>query len=175
MQLMNTMNKQHFRSACGILLLMVGWTMQGCKPSTTGELGDPFNKLEGMHGVWELNAFLQTDLQNPLREVRDLSELYIDGEVTPMQVTLNEDGRYEVLLEKGQNYFGDMGQWSLDDDTHPSYIIFESQDVFGTPLDTLVYNLGSVVRPHESVLDVVLERSCGDLPLLSYTFSFTRQ
>ena len=77
--------------------------------------------------------------------------------------------------EKGQNYFGDMGQWSLDDETHPSYIIFESQDVFGTPLDTLVYNLGCVVRPHESVLDVVLERSCGDLPLLSYTFSFTRQ
>ena len=36
-----------------------------------------------MYGVWELNAFLQTDLQNPLREVRDLSELYIDGEVTP--------------------------------------------------------------------------------------------
>lgn len=172
---MNTMNKQHFLSACGILLLMVGWTMQGCKPPATGELGDPFNKLEGMHGVWELNAFLQTDLQNPLREVRDLSELYIDGEVTPMQVTLNEDGRYEVLLEKGQNYFGDMGQWSLDDETHPSYIIFESQDVFGAPLDTLVYNLGSVVRPHESVLDVVLERSCGDLPLLSYTFSFTRQ
>ena len=40
------MNKQHFLSACGILLLMVGWTMQGYKPSTTGELGDPFNKLE---------------------------------------------------------------------------------------------------------------------------------
>jgi hypothetical protein len=175
MQLISIMNRQLSYSLIVLFGAMLTLELQGCKPESSGQLGDPFNKLEGMYGIWELNAFSQTDLQNPLREVRDLSELYIDGIVTPMQVTLNEDRSYEVTVEKGKNYFGDMGIWSLDDETHPSYIIFESLDVFGTPLDTLVYDLGSVVRPHESSLDVVLERSCDDLPLLSYTFSFTRQ
>ena len=44
----------------------------------------------------------------------------------------------------GKNYFGDMGQWSLDDETHPSYINMQLTDVFGTPLDSLQANLGNL-------------------------------
>jgi hypothetical protein len=120
MQLISIMNRQLFYSLIVLCGAMLTLELQGCKPESSGQLGDPFNKLEGMYGIWELDAFSQTDLQNPLREVRDLSELYIDGIVTPMQVTLNEDRSYEVTVEKGKNYFGDMGIWSLDDETHPS-------------------------------------------------------
>jgi hypothetical protein len=63
-------------------------SLWGCKPELQGELGQPFNKVDGMIGVWELNSFSQTDLQSALTEVRDLSELYIDGMVTPMRITL---------------------------------------------------------------------------------------
>ena len=150
-------------------------SLWGCKPELQGELGQPFNKVDGMIGVWELNSFSQTDLQSALTEVRDLSELYIDGMVTPMRITLNEDRSYAVSLEKGRNYFGDMGTWGLDDEEHPNFLILHTMDDMGMVTDTLQYNLGAVVRPHDSILDIVYDRPCDGDPVLAYTFSFTRQ
>ena len=150
-------------------------SLWGCKPELQGELGQPFNKVDGMIGVWELNSFSQTDLQSALTEVRDLSELYIDGMVTPMRITLNEDRSYAVSLEKGRNYFGDMGTWGLDDEEHPTFLILHTMDDMSMVTDTLQYNLGAVVRPHDSILDIVYDRPCDGDPVLAYTFSFTRQ
>ena len=126
---------KHITLASMALLVVGGW--MGCKPELQGELGEPFNKLEGMIGVWEMGSFSQTDLQSPLTEVRDLSELYIDGIVTPLQITLNEDFTYSVSIEKGRNYFGDGGQWSLDDEEHPTFLILATEDADGNPLDTV--------------------------------------
>ena len=91
---------KHITLASMALLVLGGW--MGCKPELQGELGEPFNKLEGMIGVWEMGSFSQTDLQSPLTEVRDLSEVYIDGMVTPLQIILNEDFTYSVSIEKGR-------------------------------------------------------------------------
>lgn len=152
------------------------FALAGCKPDLKGELGEPFNNLTGMYGTWELASFSQTDLKSPLKEVRELSELYIDGIVTPMRLTLNEDSSYDVTLEKGLNYFGEQGTWGLDNDLHPSYLILHTLDEEGMPIDTLTYSLGAVVRPHDNLLDVVYERFCEnpDDPYLAYTFSFNR-
>ena len=114
----------------------------------------------------ELNSFSQTDLQSALTEVRDLSELYIDGMVTPMRITLNEDRSYAVSLEKGRNYFGDMGTWGLDDEEHPTFLILHTMDDMGMVTDTLQYNLGAVVRPHDSILDIVYDRPLRRRPRL---------
>ena len=154
-----------------LLVLLLTWA--GCKPDTTGTLGEPFDKIEGMIGTWQLETFSQTDLQNALKESRDLSELYIDGIVTPMRLILNEDWTYSIALEKGRNYFGEGGTWGLDDETHPTYLILHSE-VDGVPMDTLQYNLGSVVRPFDNVFDIVYERPCDGDPVLEYTFSFNR-
>jgi hypothetical protein len=48
-------------------------------------------------------------------------------------------------------------------------------DEMGMVTDTLQYNLGAVVRPHDSILDIVYDRPCDGDPVLAYTFSFTRQ
>ena len=164
---------KHILWASVAILLTGGW--MGCKPELQGELGEPFNKLEGMIGVWEMGSFSQTDLQSPLTEVRDLSELYIDGIVTPLRITLNEDFTYSVAIEKGRNYFGEAGTWSLDDEEHPTYLILATEDAEGMPMDTLQYNLGAVVRPHDNLLDIVYDRPCAGDPVLAYTFSFNRQ
>ena len=150
---------KHITLASMALLVLGGW--MGCKPELQGELGEPFNKLEGMIGVWEMGSFSQTDLQSPLTEVRDLSEVYIDGMVTPLQIILNEDFTYSVSIEKGRNYFGDGGQWSLDDDERPTFLILATENADGMPLDTLQYNLGAVVRPHDNLLDIVYDLTCG--------------
>lgn len=155
------------------LLLSGAWV--GCKPELQGELGEPFNKVEGMIGVWQMSGFSQTDLQSPLNEVRDLSELYIDGIATPLQISLNEDRSYSVSIEKGRNYFGDQGTWGLDDEEHPTFLILATEDADGNPADTLQYNLGAVVRPHDNLLDIVYDRPCDGDPVLAYTFSFNRQ
>lgn len=168
---MNT--KINILFAASALILAALW--QGCKPELQGELGEPFNKVEGMIGVWEMASFSQTDLQSPLKEVRDLSELYIDGTVTPLQITLNEDRSYIVSIEKGRNYFGDQGTWGLDDEEHPTFLLLATEDADGTPSDTLQYNLGAVVRPHDNLLDIVYDRPCDGDPVLAYTFSFNRQ
>ena len=176
MQLMkNRQQMTHYNNifACAFaVLIAAGW--MGCKPDLEGELGDPFDKYEGMIGTWELGVFSQQDLQSPLKEVRDLSQVYIDGIVTPLRLSLNEDQSYSVTIEKGQNYFGNIGTWSLDDPQYPTTLILYSQDELGSPLDTLAYALGAVVRPHDNLLDVVYDRPCEDEDVLAYTFSFNR-
>ena len=46
-------------------LVVVG----GCKPEISGELGEPFDKIEGMAGTWQLTAFTQQDLNSPVKEI----------------------------------------------------------------------------------------------------------
>ena len=63
-----------------------------------------------------------------MKEIRDLSFVYIDGIVTPLLLSLNEDQSYQVAIEKGRNYFGNMGTWSLDDPDYPTQLILHAQD-----------------------------------------------
>jgi len=175
MQLTRNLMKTTFHISLILSLGIMVALGTGCKPELQGELGEPFNKVEGMIGVWQMTSFSQTDLQSPLKEVRDLSELYIDGNVTPLRITLNEDRSYEVFIEKGRNYFGEQGTWALDDEEHPTFLQLATVDMDGNPSDTLQYNLGAVVRPHDNVLDIVYDRPCDGDPVLAYTFSFQRQ
>ena len=69
-----------------MILAIVAIAFNACKPESTGELGDPFDKVAGMAGTWELSSFTQQDLNSPVKETRDLSAFYIDGTVTPLPV-----------------------------------------------------------------------------------------
>lgn len=140
----------------------------GCKPEITGELGEPFDKVAGMTGTWVLTSFTQQDLNSPVKEVRDLSHFYIDGNTTPLQLTFAADGTYDVALELGKNYFGDGGNWSFDDPDYPSYL-----ELYST--DTLVYNLGGMIRPFDNELNIEFRRDCSGTTTVVYTFSFNRQ
>ena len=64
---------------CGtwLAIALVAATFTGCKPESNGELGVPFDKVEGISGTWQLNRFIQKDLNNPIKEERDLSQFYI--------------------------------------------------------------------------------------------------
>ncbi len=142
--------------------------LAGCKPEITGELGEPFDKVEGMSGTWQLTAFTQQDLNSPVKEVRDLSHFYIDGVNTPLELSFAADGTYEVALEMGKNYFGEGGTWAFDDPAYPSYLELYSSD-------TLVYNLGGMIRPFDNELNIEYRRDCSGTTTVVYTFSFTRQ
>jgi len=140
----------------------------GCKPEISGELGEPFDKVEGMTGTWVLTSFTQQDLNSPVKEVRDLSHFYIDGITTPLQLTFDGNGTYDVALELGKNYFGQGGTWSFDDPDYPSYLELYSSD-------TLVYNLGGMIRPFDNELNIEFRRDCSGTTTVVYTFSFNRQ
>lgn len=151
-----------------LILAIVAIVFNACKPESTGELGDPFDKVAGMAGTWELSSFTQQDLNSPVKETRDLSAFYIDGTVTPLQLTFNADRTYSVALEMGKNYFGEGGTWGFDDDLYPTYL-----ELFSAT-DTLVYNLGGMVREFDQQLAIEYRRDCGGTATNIYTFEFNR-
>lgn len=136
----------------GISLLM--WS---CKPELKGELGEATDKVAAMDGEWEISAFKQRDENNPIKEVRDLSEFYVVDGVTPTQLTFNSSDRtYSVVPGPGKNYFGSGGTWRFDDDFAPSEIVLE------TATDTFSLALGSMPRSFDPLLSFELPRYCTD-------------
>ena len=83
------MNTTYTSISAVLILVIVAIAFNACKPESTGELGDPFDKVAGLEGTWELSSFTQQDLNSPVKETRDLSAFYIDGTVTPLQLTFN--------------------------------------------------------------------------------------
>ena len=87
--------KQHAINVA-LPLVLASLFLWGCKPTTEGEIGDPFDKVQGMMGTWELSSFTQQDLNSPVKETRDLSAFFIDGVSTPIQLTFHEDRTYAM-------------------------------------------------------------------------------
>ena len=162
------MNTTYTSLSAVLILAIVAIVFNACKPESTGELGDPFDKVAGMVSTWELSNFTQQDLNSPVKETRDLSAFYIDGTVTPLQLTFNADRTYSIALEMGKNYFGEGGTWGFDDDLYPTYL-----ELFSTT-DTLVYNLGGMVREFDQQLAIEYRRDCGGTATNIYTFEFNR-
>lgn len=158
---------RNFR-AVGAFTLLAWMLSSGCKPETTGEIGDPYDKVKGMTGTWELSAFTQQDLNSPVKETRDLSSFFIDGVTTPLQLTFQADRTYQVMLEMGKNYFGEGGTWGFDDDLYPTYLELYSIS------DTLIYNLGGMVREFDQRMKIEYRRDCDGTPTNIYTFEFNR-
>ena len=144
------------------------FALNSCKPEVSGELGEPFDKVEGMIGTWELQAFTQQDLNSPIKETRDLSDFFLDGIATPLQITFAANRNYSVAIELGKNYFGEGGTWGFDDDLYPSYLQLY------TVSDTLQYNLGGMVRSFDQSMRIEYRRDCNDAPTNIYTFEFNR-
>ena len=159
--------KQH---AFNVALLLVSASLffSGCKPTTEGEIGDTFDKVQGMIGTWELSSFTQQDLNSPVKETRDLSAFFIDGVSTPIQLTFQEDRTYNVAIETGKNYFGEGGTWGFDDDLYPTFL-----ELYALT-DTLSYNLGGMVREFDQSMRIEYRRECGNAATNIYTFEFNR-
>jgi hypothetical protein len=157
-----------------IVLLSAALAISGCKPDLKGDLGTPSNKMEGMAGTWELNKFGQQDLNNPIKEVRDLSDFYINGTDTPYRITFAvADMSYSVAPGPGRNYFGTSGTWGFDNPDFPSFLRLFSAT------DTLEFDLGSMVRPFDNALNLELPRPCNDADgfttnTVIYQFQFNR-
>lgn len=156
-------------------IAFIALSLAGCKPEPEGELGTPISKVDGMDGSWKITKFSQLDLNNPINEVRDLSEFYIvDGE-EQLQITFNKSDRtYSVVTGAGKNYFGEGGTWGFDDDNVPSQLY-----LFGA-LDTLTFSLGSMVREFDNTLSLESPRVCDDgagnvIKTVIYQFEFSRQ
>jgi hypothetical protein len=164
---MKTMNQLR-NLICLFLAGMCFLFLNSCKPETDGIVGDPFDKVQGMIGTWELSQFTQQDLNSPVKEVRNLSSFFIDGISTPIQLTFNEDRSYAVAIEMGKNYFGEGGTWGFDDDLYPTFLKLY------TPADTLSYNLGGMVREFDQDMRIEYRRECGTSATNIYTFEFNR-
>lgn len=148
------------------IALMLG--VSSCKPEPEGELGQPFDKVAGMIGTWELASFTQQDLNNPIQETRDLSYLYQEGASSPFQLLFNTDGTYAVDISQGKNYFGEGGDWTFDDLDVPSILILD------TGSETLNFDLASVVRTFDQSMQIEIRKGCSDVETVIYAFSFNR-
>lgn len=164
-----TMNRSY---TLPLLAVVMALAAHGCKPEIQGELGDPIDKRAGFLGTWELASFTQQDLNNPVKEVRDLSHLYIQDGIQPMRMTFNEDDSYTIAQEIGRSYFGEGGDWAFDDPAFPTFLILRGA------ADTLQYNLGRTVRPYDNEMAIEYRRSCGEggarVETVIYTFNFNR-
>jgi hypothetical protein len=147
----------------------------GCKPDLKGELGEGTDKIAAMNGEWQISAFQQRDENNPIKEVRDLSQFYIIEGVTPTQLTFNSsDLTYSVVPGPGKNYFGTGGNWRFDDNFAPSEIILE------TATDTFSLALGTMPRDFDPTLSFELPRYCTDASgnrtaTVTYIINISRQ
>ncbi len=163
------MNPHHYIPRLLVIITIgFGTFFAGCKPETNGDLGEPFDKVKGLLGTWELQAFTQQDLNSPIKETRDLSEFYLDGTVTPLQLTFREDRTYSVAIELGKNYFGEGGTWGFDDELYPTFLELTTNN------DTLSYNLGGMVRDFDQAFSIEYRRNCNGTPTNIYTFEFNR-
>jgi len=152
-----------------MIALAVG-LFSGCKPETTGELGEATDKLQGMGGTWELTNFIQQDPNNPVLEERDLSEFYLVSGVEPMRINLDVPTQtYTVTITEGKNFFGSNGTWSLDDNLAPSTITLMNAT------DTLELFLGNMVLPTSNNMGLQYHRQCSDgFKNVIYKFNFQR-
>ncbi len=152
----------------GLMLALVGIAMlAACKPTTEGEVGEPFDKIDGMSGTWEISRFIQKDLNNPIKE-----------NITPLRLSFDgADRTYNVAIETGRNYFGEGGTWAFDDNDYPSFI-FLTTTIDGVET-VLEFELGSMVRSFDNTLLIELGRGCNlgtadEIPTVIYRFEFTR-
>lgn len=173
MSLMKTpISTKLFTSLLAIIVLV------GCKPRTEGALGEPFDKIAGISGTWELTRFIQKDLNNPIQEERDLSQFYLKDGITPLRLTFTgEDRSYDVSIEAGRNYFGESGTWGFDDDVYPSFL--QLHTLIDDIETTLEFKLGRMVREFDPVLLIDLPRGCDlgtpdAVPTVVYRFEFNR-
>ena len=157
-----------------LFILGLAVIASSCKPEVEGELGEPFDKVAGMSGTWELSTFLQKDLNNPIKEERDLSMVYINGVDQPLRLTFDATERtYQVEITNGRNFFGTDGTWSFDNDQYPTTLILDNAT------EVLEMNLGSVVRTFDNELSIELDKACinteGDITqTVIYIFNFNR-
>lgn len=155
------------------LLLSLALFLGQCKPELEGELGEPFDKVAGMSGTWQLTQFIQKDLNNPIKEERDLSYLYDNGTDQPLRINFNASDRsYSTEIINGKNFFGDEGVWAFDNDDVPSTLFLETES------QMLSFELGSMVRPFDNQLNIELKRGCfggeSDTETVIYIFKFNR-
>jgi hypothetical protein len=156
------------------VILSTSVLLSSCKPEVKGELGEPFNKVKGFTGTWEISQFVQQDVNNPINEERDLSEFYLVENEDVLRLTFNESPRtYSYTAGAGRNYFGNGGTWKFDNDEFPSFVILED------PADTLTLDLGSIVKETDSKMSLELPRYCldgagGSTKTMVYKFFFNR-
>lgn len=140
-----------------LLYIAIIASLAACKPELKGELGEPFSKVEGINGDWQLVSFSQRDENNPIKEIRDLSEYYIVPGEDATRIHFNStDFTYQVEPGPGRNFFGISGTWSFDNNTAPSFLYLEQEN------DTLEIKLGSMPRIFDQQLNLELPRYCTD-------------
>lgn len=152
------------------IFLVVLLFFSSCKPDIPSDPGEPFDKVAGLNGTWVLHSFIQQDLNNPIKEERDLSKYYVVEGTNPLSITFNaSDKSYSIDITEGKNFFGDGGEWNFDNDQYPSFVTLESGS------ETNVFGLGSVVREFDNTLTLQLEKGCSETELnVIYKFIFER-
>ncbi len=155
------------------LLMLTALSLVTCKPEISGELGTRPERFGAMNGTWSIYSFSQLDLNNPIREERDLSEFYVIEGETPLRISFNaSDLTYAVTPGPGKNYFGTSGTWGFDNAEFPSYLYLYGDD-------TLRFDLGSIIKPTDTEMVLALPRLCDDgagnvLETVIYNFAFER-
>lgn len=161
------------------LAMVILTSLAGCRPETGDDPGDPYDKVVGLYGAWDLQTVFQRDEVNDFLEDVELTSFYRDEVTPPMVLTLNQDSTYTIVIERGKNFFGEQGNWGIDNPEFPSYLDMRITDALDMEIDSIQANLGSVVRPHDNQMTLILSRFCNedeDIPFpVTYLFNFIRK
>lgn len=140
----------------------------GCE-ETTYEFGEPFSKLEGINGSFELTSVIQADERSTaLDNTLDISEFFIGAE--PAVLTFNgSDFSYTLSPGTAPNFLGDtIGSWKFDDNEYPTEI------QLGTT-DPVLLEMNRTIRTIDNTLEFRITRFCSGEAGVSYNYVFTRQ
>lgn len=152
---------------------MIVWA---CKDPIKGELGQPLNKIDGIHGAWELVGIIQTDEKAPNKRQLDLSDYY---DAFVLNFDKNDFSFYldSTLMTSGNNFFGTSGTWSFYNSQFSEYdLIYPDGIRIISPLsDTIDFNLVNPIREYDATLNLKLYRECEGEQTLSYQFIFDRK
>jgi hypothetical protein len=166
------MKKSIFIFSC-VLLIMATWFVS-CKKKETKPIGEPFSKLEGIQGEWEIKSVIQIDEQTPLKDQLNLDRFYTQNPDSLMSVSFDSKNlTYSVVEGNGKNFFGPGGNWEFDNPNFPSKVILYSN--LG---DTIESTLGKTIRKIDTQLDLNFSRYCGSIgdqtAVVTYVFQFNR-
>jgi hypothetical protein len=156
-----------------VFLATIGMVFNGCVEERK-EIGEPFDKVEGISGTWIVSDAAVIDEQSVLKDEIDITDFYTSDPGNVMELIF--DGvtmTYQVTPGEGINFFGTGGTWEYDDPNFPEFLYLYTQVEMED--DTIVLQMGTTVNEFSSSMDIKYPRYCGENNVSSYRYTFLRQ
>ncbi|MEN7549089.1 DUF5004 domain-containing protein [Rapidithrix thailandica] len=157
------------------ICLLLWWGVSACQPDDFPAIGDKVNKIEGIEGDWSVQSVKQIDEialnDGALNYEMDITDLF-DFDDYHISFTSDDEGNPATFEVKGKapNYVDTEGTWQFDNVEFPTKVMLFTD---GATEATSVFYLNRVPSKGFN-LELKFQRFEGDIPILSYVYTFTK-